>query len=298
MSSDLKINTKTKIGNFVDVQRSLQELQKNFNILVEKVASPAEKEIGESEGITGDIQISRNKDDSYTFEVRTEDGWKTPVMGDSLIKFKGKPKTFSKSQDKSIDEISADDTTTGNSKANKTIYDEKNSKFVLPRPDYDSGWFDVRNDRQYVTGATDGVAPDSCYIYADYPSQIVGIPALGFELQDYPSLVQVLFSSYKTTSFEQSFDGKTGTSGTDALIAITADGAGQYYHSAKGMGCRIFMTNKEHICVSTGEDHLYYWHANHAGGGSITTATSNWTDVYDAGGGTDDQCSIRLKLWK
>ena len=38
------------------------------------------------------------------------------------------------------------------------IYDEKNSKFVLPRPDYDSGWFDVRNDRQYVTGATDGGA--------------------------------------------------------------------------------------------------------------------------------------------
>jgi len=85
---------------------------------------------------------------------------------------------------------------------------------------------------------------------------------------------------------------------TESVIAITADGAGQYYHSAKGMGCRIFMTNKEHICISTGEDHLYYWHANHAGGGSITTATSNWTDVYDAGGGTDDQCSIRLKLWK
>ena len=140
MSSELKVNTKTKIGNFVDVQRSLQELQKNFNLLVEKVASPAEKEIGESEGVTGDIQISRNKDSSYTFEVRTEDGWKTPVIGDSLIKFKGKPKTFNKSQNKSIDEISADDTTTGDSKANKTIYDEKNDKFVMARPDYDSGW--------------------------------------------------------------------------------------------------------------------------------------------------------------
>jgi hypothetical protein len=150
MSSDLKVNTKTKIGNFVDVQRSLQELQKNFNILVEKVASPAEKEIGESEGITGDIQISRNKDDSYTFEVRTEDGWKTPVIGDSLIKFKGKPKTFSKSQDKSIEDIEANDTTTGDSKANKTIYDEKNDKFVLPRPDYESDWVDVTVNSSYT----------------------------------------------------------------------------------------------------------------------------------------------------
>jgi len=140
MSSDLKVNTKTKIGNFVDVQRSLQELQKNFNILVEKVASPAEKEIGESEGITGDIQISRNKDDSYTFEVRTEDGWKTPVIGDSLIKFKGKPKTFSKDKKEAIEDIEVNDTTTGDSKANKTIYDEKNDKFVLARPDWDSGW--------------------------------------------------------------------------------------------------------------------------------------------------------------
>ena len=141
MSQDLHVNTKTKINTLEDAQRSLQELQKNFNLLVESVVSPAEKELKETEGQTGDIQISRNKDKTYTFEVRTEDGWKTPVLGDSVIHFKEKPKTFAKEQDKSLTEIKADDSSTGDTGANNTIYDEKNKKFVMPQPDYDSGWF-------------------------------------------------------------------------------------------------------------------------------------------------------------
>ena len=105
MSQKLKVNTKTKISNLVDVQRALQDLQKNFNLLVDKVASPAEQELSETTGNTGDVQITRNKDKTYTFEVRTEDGWKTPVLGDSVIHFKGKPKTFSKKQKETISEI-------------------------------------------------------------------------------------------------------------------------------------------------------------------------------------------------
>ena len=141
MSQELKVNTKTKINSFEDTQRALQDIQKNFNILVDKVASPAEKELSETTGTTGDIQITRNKDKTYTFEVRTEDGWKTPVLGDSVIHFKGKPKTFSKEQDKSLTEIKADDSSTGDTGASNTIYDEKNKKFVMPQPDFDSDWF-------------------------------------------------------------------------------------------------------------------------------------------------------------
>ena len=118
MSQDLHVNTKTKINTLEDAQRSLQELQKNFNLLVERVVRPAEKELKE-----------------------TEDGWKTPVLGDSVIHFKEKPKTFAKEQDKSLTEIKADDSSTGDTGANNTIYDEKNKKFVMPQPDYDSGWF-------------------------------------------------------------------------------------------------------------------------------------------------------------
>jgi hypothetical protein len=150
MTDKLKVNTKTKISNFVDAQRAIQELQKNFNSLVEKALSPAEKKLGETEGSTGDIQITQNKDKTYTFEVRTEDGWKTPVIGDSLIKFKGKPKSISQDKKEAIEDIEANDTTTGDSKANKTIYDEKNDKFVLPRPDYESDWVDVTVNSNYT----------------------------------------------------------------------------------------------------------------------------------------------------
>ena len=45
MSQDLHVNTKTKIASLADAQRSLQELQKNFNLLVERITSPAEKEL-------------------------------------------------------------------------------------------------------------------------------------------------------------------------------------------------------------------------------------------------------------
>ena len=172
MSQDLHVNTKTKIASLADAQRSLQELQKNFNLLVERITSPAEKELKETEGSSGDIQITRNHDDTYTFEVRTEDGWKTPVLGDSVVHFKGKPKTFSKKQDKTIDEIEVDDISTGAKVAEKTIYDEKSSKFVLPRADYDSGWWtwDASETRVVTHDATVfnhnlGAIPSQCRIW-------------------------------------------------------------------------------------------------------------------------------------
>jgi len=164
MTDKLKVNTKTKISNFVDAQRAIQELQKNFNSLVEKALSPAEKEIGETEGSTGDIQITQNKDKTYTFEIRTESGWKTPVIGDSLIKFKDKPKSISQDKKEAIEDIEANDTTTGDSKANKTIYDEKNDKFVMPRADYDSGWVDL-TDTDTVGTHNLGVIPSIALTY-------------------------------------------------------------------------------------------------------------------------------------
>ena len=134
----LKINT--KITSIEDAAKALQNVEKSFNKLVDKINSPAEKELKETEGDTGDIQVTQNKDKSYTFEVKTDMGWKTPVVGETVIKFKDKIATFSKEVKKSIDEIETDDTNTGDTKAKKTIYDEKADKFVLPRADYDSGW--------------------------------------------------------------------------------------------------------------------------------------------------------------
>lgn len=140
MAKELKVNTKTKITTLEDAQRAIKELQEVLNKLIEKVDSPAEQELKESDGDSGDIQITQNVDKSYNFSVRTEDGWKTPVIGNTAIAFKDKPKVDPKANKKSIDEIESEDTTTEASDAKKTIYDEKNDKFVLPRADYNSGW--------------------------------------------------------------------------------------------------------------------------------------------------------------
>mgnify|MGYP003124264195 FL=1 len=136
MKSKLKINT--KVNNMQDIQKSLIEIEKNFNLLLERINSPAEVEIAETSGESGDIQVVENPDKTNTLYVKSKTGWKTPVIGNNSIKFIDKNKY--KSTLKSIDEIEANDTSTGNTNAKKTIYDNKSDKFVLPRPDYDSGW--------------------------------------------------------------------------------------------------------------------------------------------------------------
>ena len=146
MSEILKVNTKTKITNLVDAQRAIKELQEIINKLITKVDSPAEKELKESDGASGDIRITRNVDKTYNFAVRTDEGWKTPVIGDNAIAFKDMPKVNDKIDKKSIDEIETNDTSTGATDAKKTIYDEKNDKFVLARPDWDSGWIYFSKD--------------------------------------------------------------------------------------------------------------------------------------------------------
>jgi hypothetical protein len=152
----------SKISSFDDVQKALQEVEEALNDLTISVSSKAETEVSDEEGKTGDIQITQNKDKSYTFEIRTEEGWKTPVIGDSAVKFKSKP-AF-KDQDKSIDEIETNDTTTGDKLAEQTIYDEKADKFIMARADYDSGWVDLTDED--TTGThTLGVVPTMSTFY-------------------------------------------------------------------------------------------------------------------------------------
>mgnify|MGYP001491855061 CR=1 FL=1 len=130
----------TKITSFSDVQKSLQEIEKVLNELTQSVNSSAETEVSDKDGKTGDIKTQRNADGTYSFEVKTDEGWKVPALGNSLIKFKDKLNTIRQTTPKSIEELDESDASTGDSTANLTTFDEKNNKFILPRPDYDSGW--------------------------------------------------------------------------------------------------------------------------------------------------------------
>ena len=141
----------TKITSFADVQKSLQEIEKVLNELTSSVNSSAETEISDKDGKTGDIKTQRNADGTYSFEVKTDEGWKVPALGNSLIKFKDKLNTIRQTTPKSIEELAESDASTGDSTANLTTFDEKNNKFVLPRPDYDSGWQAIDNSTHLRT---------------------------------------------------------------------------------------------------------------------------------------------------
>ena len=171
----------TNVNNFNDVQKSLQELEKKINELLNSVNSSAESEVSDKDGKTGDTKITRNADASYTFEIRTEEGWKTPAMGQSLITFKDKPAQASKHKKESISDLETDDTTKGTSNAAKNIFDESTGEFSikhltenqtggLMKPDYDSGWIDVDANGTTGSGGT-----------------------LTHNLGEYPQLVQAWF---------------------------------------------------------------------------------------------------------
>ena len=135
-----KTKVTTKVNSFEDVQRSLQEVEKSINQISDSVNVKAEGQVGDVKGKTGDIRTTQNSDKTFTFEVRTSSGWKAPYLGDSSIKFKDKESSFSQNQKKSIDELEVEDTSRGTTQAKHITYDEKADKFILPRPDYDSGW--------------------------------------------------------------------------------------------------------------------------------------------------------------
>jgi hypothetical protein len=146
-----KLSIPNKMQSIEEVHKALKEIEMFVNNLSSSVATEAETEISDITGKTGDIQITQNADKSYTFEVRTEEGWKTPVIGETSVKFKDKPSDRSKPNNESIESIATEDESTGGSRANLNIFDEQNNKFVLPRPDYDSGWVENGGDRTHGT---------------------------------------------------------------------------------------------------------------------------------------------------
>ena len=170
-----KVKLNTKITSFTDVQKSLQSIEKYLNELSKSVNAEAERDITDKDGKTGDIKTTRNADGTYTFEIRTEEGWKTPSFGENLIKFKDKSSSFSKNKLESIEEIVTNDDSTGNSKANLTSFDEKNNKFILPRPDYESGWLTADADTTVTIEHNLGSLPSITQVFAsDNSAPVLG----------------------------------------------------------------------------------------------------------------------------
>ena len=78
-----KIKLVTKIQTFEDVQRSLQSVEKTLNKLSEAINKKAETERKETEGKSGDtktINEGTNAGNDYSFEVKTDKGWQSPIL--------------------------------------------------------------------------------------------------------------------------------------------------------------------------------------------------------------------------
>ena len=102
------------LNTFEALNKQLQRLEVFINELSQSVNPVAEKTSDTTKGKTGDIQITRDGDKDYTFQIRTEEGWMLPTLGGKMIKFTDKPK-----------EVSRPDAV---------------DKSSLPKADYDSGW--------------------------------------------------------------------------------------------------------------------------------------------------------------
>ena len=277
--SNVKLNT--KINSFADVQKSLQSIEKYLNELSKSVNATAEKDISDKDGKTGDIKTTRNADGTYTFEVRTEEGWKTPSLGDSFVKFKDKNASFSQNKLESIDEIERVDTNTGDSRANLTTFDEKNNKFIMPRPDYDSGWFEIVRNRVYITGGTTGAVPSGkAGVFASTAGNNVGIPELGFKIKRPFTKLQIIYGPSGTTSFAEGLE--TG------FIMFTDVGQSVQHYSSGAMSNFIAIMSEDHLCFSTADQWLLHMRSH--GGLDIYSSTDGHNFQTNAG------CKIRI--WK
>jgi hypothetical protein len=257
-----KVRILSNVTTFSDVQKSLQEIEKILNGLSTATSTEAETEVEDREGESGNIQITMNEDKTYTFEIRTEDGWKTPVIGDSAVKFKDKPAAKAKNQKKSIDEIEADDTSTSAKVAQKTIYDEKADKFIMPRADYDSGWINYDFSAHTISG---GVAWRHTHT-----------------LGQLPTLIKIYFAP----------DQESGTMGTGETLTEPQTNVTWFTEITNLLGASEHNNDYYGIVYRIDKDYLYL-----ASGESNSGMYSDWS-MSNANVSPKHDGAIRLLLWK
>ena len=134
-----KASINTNVKDFNGTQRALDNLKKEVNTLKDKLTLSTTS-TSESEGEECNIRIINKNSNESLFEIRDKEGWRKPYIGESQVTLRSSESNVKFQKAKSIDEIEAEDSSTDSNKAFKTIYDEKAEKFILPRPDYDSGW--------------------------------------------------------------------------------------------------------------------------------------------------------------
>ena len=203
-----KLKLPNKCIDFESVQKELIQIEQSINGLLERSTEEAEFATAEgTDGQSGDTKIVRNPDKTYTFLIKTQDGWKTPVWEGREVQFQNKPKKeIIESQ--TLEQIEAEDTSKGTNKLNNTVIEPSSGKFMLARPDYESDWIDVsssptssgtltHNLEVYPKLATAWFAPDADYNSGDPTKLFLLNLDVGMRHQDSWTGISTLFT--KTT---------------------------------------------------------------------------------------------------
>ena len=266
----------SKLTTFEDVKRALQDVEKSINQLSSSVNYQAEGEIADKDGKTGDIKITQNADKTYSFELRTDEGWKFPTVGGSPVQFSGKK------GDRARPDIVVD-----------KFKDELGNPTTFPAPDWESGWFLTERDRTYITGATDSTYPSdlnkTIHTGKLIEADIRGIPELTFPLKRIPRM-QICVAPPGVESFDNAME--AGIIHCDAFTPhINWHDAAHY-----SFGHSVTILSPKRIAITTGLDGIFRPQYD-TGSFDINANDTQYYQAYDSGASAET-CSILIRLWK
>ncbi len=274
---DKNIKLSSKVTSFEEVQKSLQTLENKLNEIISSVNRDIHTEFKETEGKPGDIRVFPNANQTYSLEACTDEGWKkmfasnyTTEDGTSEVYLDDKPKNTTP----------------------KKITHALDARYIPAAPDYDSGWFEVELGKQYVTGATTGVAPDASFVYD--AAEVVGIPALGFTLTSPPRHYQILLTPPGASTFDD----------IDTHKFLSLQNEGKFYISSGGsqysVGYSLYMTSKTSVVLAGPGNHHFLWGGSSDTGGvnDLNTNETYWYQAFTASGTSAGTGTVRLLLWK
>ena len=270
-----KVKIQTRINSFDEVQKSLQTIEQKLNELSGAVNLDTKGQVTDKEGKPGDIRVTKNPDKSHKLEVKTEEGWKYGSLGEKPVKYIDKPAEFSK----------------------PTAIESGN----LPLPDYDTGFFQATKHQIWTTGFTDGEFPNDLtdklkfnngifeWYYHDANKDLVkGLPALGFKMQDSPTLIQSIIAPPGCSTWQDCLS-------TGQVIVHNGQGF-HYVHNYEKAGMQFLVMGEDYFSVRM-PDWGWIVAPGITGISDFNSSHSSWYTAFDAGESSDN-ATVRIKVWK
>ena len=152
MSKQVSIPTRNL--SFEEVNKSLKELEKKCNQLFEIVNSSYTDKVAKKEG---SIRINKTSENNYSYEVYTEDGWKSLMFGGNEIKLGDINDTYNQNTTNSINEIEHNDILTSSDATKKVLLNPNSGRFDVnhlinfPRADFITPWLPLSTNNATIT---------------------------------------------------------------------------------------------------------------------------------------------------